>query len=151
MSFLLTFFYLSPGQAPNWKTETQTGTGKPVLPRGRSAGARGLGREKQAEKAALASPPAPSRPLPTPDPALLLRPPDPRKSLTAHQLPTSAFLSVGFLFTPRKKTASSDCKNHFLAALKPHFSMGWMFLNFFSSHSTSPLLFMLFFWKGHRT
>lgn len=100
MSFLLTFFYLSPGQAPNWRDPDRRWKASPAQrKKHRCSGTR---RGKASWR----------------HPALLLRPPGPRKILTAHSSPPS------FLFIPRKKTASSDCKkkkNHFLAALKPHF------------------------------
>lgn len=141
MNFLLTFFYLSPGQAPNWKTETQTGVGKPVLPR-ESTGASGHRRKSKRKRQ-----PA------FPRPSLLFRPPDPRKILLARQLPD--ILSVGRFSTHSEKengeqplqtakTISWQLSNHTFKGLD-------VFKIFLQQSLHFLLLFMLFFWKGHRT
>lgn len=137
MNFLLTFLYLSPGQAPNWKTETQTGVGKPVLPRERSTGARGHRREKQAEKAAG----FPCAPRSCSDLQTLVK-------FSLLIISPTSFLLVGFPLIPRKKTASSDCKNHFLAALKPQIQGVGCFKNFSSSHYTSSCCLCYFSGRG---
>lgn len=138
MSFLLTFFYLSPGPAPNWKTETQTGVGKPVLPRESSTGARGHGREKkQAQEAAG----FPSTLRSCSDLQTLV------KILIARQLPT--ILSIGrFSFHSEKENGLFRLQKSFLGSSQTTLSMGWMFLNFFSSHYTSPCCLCYFSGRG---
>lgn len=142
MSFLLAFFHLSPGQAPNWKTETQ----------------------KQPRQA-LESQSCPEREAPVlrgksqiPECERELRLPHMLGSCSdLHTLKNSQgfisshhpFLSVGFLFIPRqgeKKGGGSlfGLPNHCLTDLKLHFP--WVC----SSQSTSFCCLRYYFGRGTR-
>lgn len=138
MSFLLTFFYLSPGQAPNWKTETQTGVGKPVLPR-ESTGARGHRREKQTEKA----PGFPGAPRSCSDLQTLVK----FSLLISSQ---TSFLSVSFPLIPRKRTENGlfRLQKPFLGSSQTTLSRGWMFLKFSPAVTTLPLVVYVIFLEG---
>lgn len=137
LSLLLAFFYLSPGQAPNWKTEAQTGDRKPVLPRdrGTSAQREELGSRIRKEKANQHH-------------ALLLRPPHPRKMLSAHQLPTALFVGRFSFHSKKEKKNPLQAPKSFLGRSQITLSMGWMFLNFFSSQYISFCCLCYFLGRG---